>query len=108
MAALSLVSSTDTAASESGHPAPRAKPLVHIRAVRDRVHAQQISNIRDEMGWSLERLASVLGIDKKDAYAMCLKVEGTNTVIGKATAEQLATVMARAPRRAALPPERDR
>jgi len=83
----------DTARCDEAHPAPRAKSLVHIRAVPSKAFAERINAEREAAGWSYETLGRVLGIDKKDAYAMC---NG-----GKATAAQLEVVMARAPRRAA-------
>lgn len=100
MAALLLVSSTDTAASESGHPRAKAISSVSMRSVPSRAFACSVAAARAESGWSYEQLGRLLGVTKGDAFRVC---NG-----GKATAEQLAVVMARAPRRAALPPERDR
>lgn len=85
----------DTARCDEAHLAPRAKSLVHIRAVPSKAFAVRINAEREAAGWSYETLGRVLGIDKKDAYAMC------RPFVGKATAEQLALVLARAPRRAA-------
>lgn len=65
----------DTARCDEAHPAPRAKSLAHIRAVPSKAFAERINAEREAAGWSYE--------------------------IGKATAEQLALVLARAPRRAA-------
>jgi hypothetical protein len=96
MAALSLViavSSTDTDAVADGHPRAKAISSVSMRSVPSCAFACSVAAVRTEAGWSYEQLGRLLGVTKGDAFRVC---NG-----GKATAEQLATVMARAPRRAA-------
>lgn len=103
MAALSLVvavSEIGTDAPGSGHPRAKRIPSVSMRSAPTRAFAASGAAVRAEAGWSYEQLGRLLGVTKGDAFRVC---NG-----GKATAEQLAIVMARAPRRAALPPERDR
>lgn len=96
MAALSLVvavSEIGTDAPGSGHPRAKRIPSVSMRSAPTRAFASSVAAARAEAGWSYEQLGRLLGVTKGDAFRVC---NGS-----KATAEQLAIVMARAPRRAA-------
>lgn len=97
MAALSLVvavSEIDTQTEGRAHPRAKTLGAGYARSVdRQRVFAARIAGIRSDAGWSYDYLGEVLDMARQDAKRLC--------EYGKATAEQLATVMARAPRRAA-------
>lgn len=58
-----------------------------VRSASSRVFGEAIARVRDERGLSLSDLAIALDCDRKDAFAI---VHG-----GKATAEQLETVLRR-------------
>lgn len=61
-------------------------------AVGRRMFAVRIASLRDEHGWSFGQIAMWLDIDRSDARRMCCG--------GRASAEQLETVLAHAKRAA--------
>lgn len=75
---------------------PRAKTITAVRGCsvdRQRVFAVRIAGIHADAGWTWRHLGDLLALTPQDARRLC--------EYGKATAEQLALVLARAPRRAA-------
>lgn len=92
--AASSIHSLDTARFETTHPRPKTIGAVHMRSAdRTRVFAIRIDGVRSDAGWSYDDIGAVLDMTRQDAQRLCEH--------GKATADQLALVLARAPRRAA-------